>query len=238
MNMTSYLLLDVKMPSNPPIESKTSSEAQFDFRSDLKRLAEGGRKGQRTKTAIQVAVYDCLQKQSLAELNIANICKMAKISQGTFYIHFPNRNALVADVLMRFTSFIQAKMRLTSKTEPERPARAATLAYTRLFEQNLGLMRCLLRELNSFPEARTAFQNLNREWLEEVVASCENHLKKSGHHVDNYEMMRRAYALGGMTDQYLAGLLLDRDPNMAGFSQDREAVIDTLNLLWERGMEP
>ncbi|NOX39628.1 MAG: hypothetical protein GXP05_03680 [Alphaproteobacteria bacterium] len=49
--------------------------------------------------------------------------------------------------------------------------------------------------------------------------------------------MRRAYALGGMIDQYLAGLLLDKDPNMEPFSQNREEIIDTLNLLWERGMQ-
>ena len=236
--MTSCLLSGQKMSSSPTKRSDVSPEILFHFRSELRELAEGRRKGQRTKTAIQVAIYDCLESHSLAELTIANICRAAKISQGTFYIHFPNRNALVADVLMRFTSFVQAKMRFASKSEPERPARAATLAYICLFEQNLGLMRCLLRELNSFPEARTAFQNLNREWLEAVVASSENHLKKLGCPVDKFELMRRAYALGGMTDQYLAGLLLDRDPNMAPFSQDREAVIDTLNLLWERGMEP
>jgi len=175
---------------------------------------------------------------SLADLTIAQICESAGISQGTFYIYFPNWHALVADVLMRFTAFIQATMREASKKDPSRPARAATLTYAHLFGQNLGLMRCLLRQLDSFPEAQTAFQNLNREWLETVVASTEKRLRKSSQPVAHDELMRRAYALGGMTDQYLAGLLLDKDPNMAPLSQELEAIIDTLNLLWERGMEP
>lgn len=47
---------------------------------------------------------------------------------------------------------------------------------------------------------------------------------------------RRAYALGGMVDQHLSDLLLSKDPNLAEISQDREAVLETLSLIWERGM--
>ena len=50
--------------------------------------------------------------------------------------------------------------------------------------------------------------------------------------------MRRADALGGMTDQYLGSLLLSNDPNVREVSKNMELVIDTLTLLWQRGMEP
>ena len=210
----------------------------FSFSSDLANAAKALKKGERTKAAIQIAVCKCLENAPLADLTIAGICDHANISHGTFYIYFPNRNMLVADVLMRFSAFVQAKMRQASKQGPGRPSRAATSAYMHLFEQNLGLMKCLLRHPDDFPEAKIAFQGMNCEWLETVVAATTERLQISGQPIDRDELMRRAYALGGMIDQYLAGLLLDRDPNMAPFSQDREAIIDTLNLLWERGMEP
>lgn len=209
----------------------------FSFSAELTTMAKAPKKGEKTKIAIQVAVCKCLARVSLADLTIASICDRANVSHGTFYIYFSNRHALVADVLMRFSAFVQAKMHQASRGEPSRPTRAATSAYICLFEQNLGMMKCLLRNLDDFPEARTAFQNMNREWLETVVASTEKHLRKSGSPIDHDELMRRAYALGGMIDQYLVGLLLDKDPNMVQFSQNREAVIETLNLLWERGME-
>jgi hypothetical protein len=50
--------------------------------------------------------------------------------------------------------------------------------------------------------------------------------------------MRRAYALGGMVDQYLSSLLLSRDPTLIALSSDREATLETLSLIWERGMMP
>ncbi|WP_406651262.1 TetR/AcrR family transcriptional regulator (plasmid) [Aliisedimentitalea scapharcae] len=218
--------------------TSTTAALGFCFADDLSRSAMTLRKGERTRSAIQVAVCKQLETVSLADLTIANICDAAQISHGTFYIYFPNRNALVADVLFRFSAFVQARMRNASREDPDdRPARAATYAYFQLFEANLGLMRCLMRHLDNFPEAQAEFWNLNREWLETVATSTANKLRKTGLDIKHDELMRRAYALGGMTDQYLAGLLLDKDPNMQPFSRDRQALIDTLTLLWERGLQ-
>ena len=44
------------------------------------------------------------------------------------------------------------------------------------------------------------------------------------------------YALGGMIGQYLSSLPLSMDPNQSATSKDREAVLDTLTYIWERGM--
>ena len=50
------------------------------------------------------------------------------------------------------------------------------------------------------------------------------------------EITRRAYALGGMVDQYLSNLFFSQDPGLIEISQDREAVLETLSLIWDRGM--
>ncbi len=219
-------------------EQGAPGTVDFSFRAELSTVAAEANKGRRTRAAIQVAVCDCLETAALAELTVAKICGAANVSHGTLYIYFANRNDLLAELLLRFSEFVQARMRQASKNAPDNPVRAATSAYVGLFEQNLGLMKCLQRQLDGFPQARAAFQTLNREWLESVVASRARQLRSAGSPVCHDELMRRAYALGGMTDQYLAGLLLDHDPYMQGFSQDREAIIDTLDLLWERGMQP
>jgi TetR/AcrR family transcriptional regulator, ethionamide resistance regulator len=52
------------------------------------------------------------------------------------------------------------------------------------------------------------------------------------------ELLRRAYALGLMVDQYLIMLLFGRDRTLASVSRDHDAVVATLGLIWERGMEP
>ena len=48
--------------------------------------------------------------------------------------------------------------------------RNTTAAYMRLFEDNAGLMKCLVIGVDSFPQAREEFQRLNHEWIETVGA--------------------------------------------------------------------
>jgi len=225
------------LQQTPQFQAPTKVE-DFRFSNELPRLAKDLRKGERTRATIQSALCRCLDRASPVDLTVADICDEAGLAHGTFYIYFSDRNALIGDVVLRFIAFIQMEMRMASREQPDDPVRAATAAYVFLFENNRGLMKCLLNHLDGLPEARTVFQTLNREWLESVVMSTERQWAQKGHQIDHDELMRRAYALGGMTDQYLSSLLLSNDPNMQAFSRDRADVINTLSLLWQRGMEP
>lgn len=209
------------------------------YAAQLASWSEGRSKGERTRAQIQIATCQVLETQGPRDLKVTSICEQAGISNGTFYIYFPDRNALLDTVLMGFATFLQSSMRAASMHQPQGTIRAATAAYFDMFGQNPGLMRCLVHHLDGFPEAQTAFHQLNREWLETIVASELRHLP--GDRKDDaelqQEMLRRAYALGGMVDQYLSSLLLSKDPHLIAVSQDRETVLDTLVSIWKRGME-
>jgi TetR/AcrR family transcriptional regulator, ethionamide resistance regulator len=212
--------------------------SDFDFGLVLGREAAGKRKRDRTRAAIQQAACTILDRAPLASLTVAEICRVAGVAHGTFYIYYPDRHALLADVLKRFVDYVQRAMRGASQAAPEGSARAATAAYYRLFERNRGVMKCLVNHLDQFPETRDAFQALNRKWIETVVAAAERKLARSSRAgaVPRDELMRRAYALGGMVDQYLGGLFLSEDPTLVSVSKDADAVIDTLSFIWQRGM--
>ncbi len=206
----------------------------------LERAARGEKKGARTGASIRMAACRLLDTVAPQDLTIGAICKQAGIAHGTFYIHFQDRNALLGDLTLGFVHFVQKTMREAAHDNPDDTIRATTDAYFDLFEQNRGLMKSLINHLDGFPATRKAFHKLNREWIETVVASIERRLVRDGRAgaIDHEELMRRAYALGGMTDQYLAGLLLSLDPSIQAISHDRAKVVDTLSLIWKRGMEP
>lgn len=208
------------------------------YAAHLAQLPAGRTKGERTRVQLLIAACEALEESRPQDLTIASICAAAGVSNGTFYIYFPDRNALLGALLTGFTAFLQSSMREAVAHGREDPVRAATRAYFELFEQNRGLMRCLLHHLDSFPESLSAFRRLNREWVETVVASARRRLQREGREdaVAEAELLRRAYALGGMVDQYFSGLMLTDDPHLAEISKDREAVLETLNLIWERGM--
>lgn len=208
------------------------------FAEMLIREAGKGRKGARTRARICAALCRELDTMALSTLTVGGICRRAGVAHGTFYIYFSDRDGLIEAVLEQFVGYLQAQMHRAARQGPEDPARASTAAYFDLFEHNRGLMKVMINHLDGFPVAQQAFQALNRDWLETVVQATARKLARTGRSIPNDELMRRAYALGGMTDQYLTGLFLSDDPNIGAVSQDKAAVVDTLNLIWQRGMAP
>lgn len=221
-----------------PVAASRQEEFVSSYALRLAFLSEGRPKGERTRAQIQIAACQVLEGNGPRDLTIASVCDEARISNGTFYIYFPDRAALLDTLLMGFVEFLQTSMRAASMGRSDGTIRAATAAYFELFIQNRGLMRCLVHHLDGFPEAQKAFHKLNRDWVETVVASVQRHMQRDDRNdaVVKQELLRRAFALGGMVDQYLSSLLLSQDPHLIDISQDRETVLDTLALIWKRGM--
>lgn len=231
------------MPATSATSARTDrGDSALSFAQHLAARADGRTKGERTRTQLQIAACEILNAGGPKALTVAAVYELAGVSNGTFYIYFSDRNGLLESLLTEFVAFLQGAMRAASggrATEsPQLATRAVTAAYFDLFAQNAGLMRCLIHPIEGFPEAQLAFQRLNREWVEVVAASADRRQQREGGGLSRDELLRRAYALGGMVDQYLSTLLLSKDPNLAGISQDREAVLETLSLIWERGMMP
>jgi len=228
------------MAAQAEADEPTADPGGFSYAAALVAQAADQSKGERTRAQLLRAVCTLLDTHSPQDLTIAAICGEAGLSNGAFYVYFSDRRLLVDELLTGFVGFAQAAMRAASRGRPEDPVRAATRAYVTLFRENRGLMRCLVHHLDGFPEAREAFHRFNRDWLEGVVAAVERDLARAGQPgaIARDELLRRAYALGGMVDQYLSSLLLSEDPALVAVSGDEAAVLDTLDLIWERGMRP
>ena len=197
-------------------------------------------KGIRTRAQILAATCRVLENRPPQDLQVSTICEEASISNGTFYIYFSDRSSLLDHLLGDFVLFLQQVMLQAGLDDEDDPVWATNEAYLVLFRANRGLMRCLIHHLDAFPQARDAFHRLNREWLDRVVSSVVLDLRRSGHpgDMDHDDLLRRAYALGGMVDQYLSSLYLSHDPTLVEISRDEHAVLDSLSLIWKRGMMP
>lgn len=192
------------------------------------------RKGERTRKDLMVTCADLLASEPFDRLTVSALCKKAGVAHGTFYVYFDNLNAILAEVLGLFVDYVQIQMRSAARQGSD-PVRDTTAAYFALFRANAGLMKSLVMGVEAFPEARGAFQRLNNEWANTVVRT----LKRQNRAIQTAEdeMMRRAYALGGMVDQYLSALFVFEDPWLASISKDPEAVIATLTNIWTKGMQ-
>jgi len=228
------------MAGSDPMSNSDGLNFGCDYAVFLAQECETRPKGERTRASIQIAACNLLRQQAPQDMTIPQLCKAAGIAHGTFYIYFPDRNVLLADTLLGFITYLQSVMRDASSRHPDDTIRASTTAYADMFEVNAGLMKCLLHHHDAFPEAKASFHKLNSEWIGRIVASVQNKLKQTSQSedIDKAELLRRAHALGGMVDQYLSGLILSEDPELIALSTERRDVINTLCLIWERGMEP
>lgn len=192
------------------------------------------RKGERTRLDLLQSASLFLGENSLEQLTVSVISKMTGVAHGTFYLHFKDRYDLVGALLGKFVEYLQIQMLAASRQAGD-PVHTTTVAYFHLFKHHAGLMKCLVIGIDAFPQARLAFQKLNKDWADVVV-----HARLKGDGTDQVareDLMRRAYALGGMVDQYLTALFVTEDPWLHEVSKDADAVINTLTDIWKRGIE-
>ncbi len=197
---------------------------------------EGLRKGIRTELRIRWAACALLESTSLDALKVQDICLQVEIAQGTLYQYFPDRDSLLEQILQDFVVFMKERMLAAARSSVgyEASVRQSTQTYSRLFEQNCGLMKCLLNHYETFPKAKTILQSLNRDWNATVVESVKKKRLSSGFggQTSDVELQRRAYALGGMVDQYLSSIFLYADQSLSAIAGDRDAVVETLTYIW------
>lgn len=192
------------------------------------------RKGSRTAERIRWAACELLESKSLDELTVQDICCEAGIAQGTLYQYFINRNDLLESVLNEFVAFLRQRMHMavSGSVSAQDSVNRSTRMYCDLFCANRGLMKCLLNHFDTFPQARSILSAFNKEWIDLVVKGMERRRNATTPSVR--EIRRRAYALGGMVDQYLAAIFLyeDRDVSVSAGSIDE--IVRTLTFIWRQ----
>jgi TetR/AcrR family transcriptional regulator, ethionamide resistance regulator len=200
--------------------------------------AIGARKSDRTRARLQAAVCELLEDSVPADLRVDHVCSKAGTSHGTFYVYFPDVQSLLNRTLAAYIEFLEMSLLRAGHNATDRP-RAVTHAYFSLFEANRGIMRCLVARAGDLPEANALFEAHNRRWAELVAEAAARHAANSGRPVPEAdELLRRAYALGGMVDQYLITLFFGSDATLTALSQDRCKVVDTFATIWTRGLAP
>lgn len=73
-----------------------------------------------TKTMVKDAMLELLKQTNYEKITVSSLCKRAEITRTTFYLHYPNLNAVLDEVLddaLRLTELDQRFDRLESSHE-------------------------------------------------------------------------------------------------------------------------
>lgn len=190
-------------------------------------------KGERTRRRFVAAAARVLDRDGFHGTRVTDICEIAGVSQGTFYLYFNNKNEITLAVLEEFNERGLALLRVIGPR-----ARAwdaiyeSILALTRLYRLNPGLMRCLWQINDEVPEFGEILRRSNAIWHRAVARSITRRCELTD---DAAQLsMLVAYALAAMVDQFLVQLYVIKDPQVEAVCENEEQVAEHLSVLWYR----
>ena len=190
------------------------------------------RKGERTRLRLLAATAAILQKEFVHTLRIGDICAAAGVSPGTFYLYFDDKLAVTTAMLTGFAQHVFDCLESATggAKDFEASVHATTLAYVRAFALNRGLFRALMQMSEESASIERVYQRLNRRWNQRTARAIARYRGVTqGPEEDD---ILRAFALGGMVDEFLANLYVRRDPVLTEHLSAPEPVARLLAELW------
>jgi AcrR family transcriptional regulator len=186
------------------------------------------RRRTRTRADLLAAATRVLAAQGLHATTIADIAAAADVGVGTFYLHFPTKEALfhavVDETIARLKAAVDAE-RLRAP-DPVAQLRAATAAFFRFARDNREVFRIVFGHAAAYDEQIRDAQAL---FIADIEATCRAGIA-AGAFADLPPALV-AQATVGMTTQVVSWWT-------AHESTPIETVIDTVTTLALRGLLP
>ncbi len=213
-----------------------AGSSRFDrpFCDELAALASGPgiRKGERTRLRLLSATAQLLQEQFVHTVRVGDICATAGVAPGTFYQYFSDKLDVTTAMLAGFVHHLFAHLGKAAEGAEGLAAsvHATTLAYVREFEMNRGLFRALMQMTEESERIEAIYQGFNNRWnrrTARVIARC-----RGVEGPPEEEDILRAFALGGMVDEFLANVYVRRDPALTERLTTSEETARLLADLW------
>jgi AcrR family transcriptional regulator len=129
------------------------------------------RRRERTRQDLQAAATRVLAKKGFHETKISDIAAAADVGVGTFYLHFPTKEALfdavVEDTVRRLKGEIDVARRVGR--DPLERTRAANAAFCRFAQENREVFRIVFGHAAAYNDVIRRAQELFAADVEETV---------------------------------------------------------------------
>lgn len=201
---------------------------------------DGLSKGERTRVRLKAAAEKVLGERGYHGMRVADVCREADVSQGTFYLYFKNKHDLTIELVQAFLEHGEQQMRGGSTGGgPFETIFAATRAYVDVLHDNAPLARALLQLADEDALVAEMWQRSTRDWLKRITHDMERRCG-AGRTTESSRWFV-AYAMNWMVDGFLHSLLLRGDPYMEAAVAEIDDLAEALSVLWYRavyGVDP
>ena len=219
-------------PPNPQRGVKVRAYADT-LRSELKS-SPSMRKGERTRLRLRIAAAEALEKSGYQDLKVADICKLAGVSLGTFYIYFTDKEDISVGIAMDFVTHLYDEARRASNGLGDWQAVYETnLFFVKAYGANPGLMRSHVQLQSLEPAFREVWEPLHQEWLNRLARSIR---RRSPEDLSPEDALRMALALEQMVFSYIYNAVVTQAFPVKTDESDPEKLAKMLTQLWFRAI--
>ncbi|MEQ8748634.1 MAG: TetR/AcrR family transcriptional regulator [Amphiplicatus sp.] len=193
------------------------------------------KKNELTREKLKAGAVRLLERGGYHDIRISTFCEEAGLAKGTFYLHFADKEDLVAHVLEEYAD-LQVKIMPSASGCDD--AFSALLAlnswFADTFCENVGLHRSMMQLSETIPritEIWTGFlKGLSSRYIEEIRRWSNKPLSAD---FSTYV----TYCLWGMLDQALYAIYaVHRNPDFERLSKSRSYLVQSITLFQHRAL--
>jgi AcrR family transcriptional regulator len=163
---------------------------------------EGKRSGKRTKLLLFAAAARLFESMPPKDVRVSDICKGAKVSQGTFYLYFQTKDEIAIELMSRFVDFeIGTMPHIGDDPHPFDNVIKIVDWYEATFRINIGIMLCLVQLSDVVPAVAEIWRRRNRSIVDRLQQWLEPRYHISKEDVPPLRLM--LHTVGSMMDESL-----------------------------------
>lgn len=185
-------------------------------------------RGTRTRARLVAAAREVFETEGFLDARIASIARTAHVAYGTFYSHFPSKEAIFMEVASELFEEMFREDPATEHHETDTSPRARLERTNRIYYENYKRNAALMAIIEqveqidpTFRELRNSHRRINADRSSAAIA----HWQQQGLVSDKIDPRITAFAIAAMVDRTLTLQLV------VGEDIDDDEVLHTLNEL-------
>lgn len=177
---------------------------------------------------------EVLARKGYLETTVDDIITRARVSRGTFYLYFRNKEEIFKELV---TAVVNELFAVSRAPHEEADLRARILTgnrrYLRVFADHRNLLRSMMQVATFDPEAARVYGRLRRGFIDRTERHLRKGLRRGFVKPINVEVA--AWAMGLMVEWFAYLWQGTREmPQRPPFTMD--TVVETLSELWCRAL--
>ncbi|RJP28642.1 MAG: TetR/AcrR family transcriptional regulator [Actinobacteria bacterium] len=187
-------------------------------------------KSENTRNALLEAALRVLSEKGLAGTRVSMIVKESGYSQGTFYVYFENKEAILYEIVSPvLDKLYEVAMGFWEKGELYESVRHAIRSYLVVYSENADVMRILVEGAASKDKALERLYMDTRRRFQQRIHRYLTAASKNGQ-TEDIDLEVAAFALGSMVDSFAYWFYVMQPKHKR--SMDIDQVSTTLTDLW------